>query len=133
LTYSLVSDKINRFALEVHMPIVELRGPWSKLPLSDSHALNRELKECVAEIAELEISPGQVSCQFITPYIQDEREITVIVWGLFKRPKRTEAVRRRLAERVRDQVAKHFPDHFIEVFVNPFDPKQGFAATHHPH
>ncbi len=111
------------------MPIIQLYGAWTKKLMTSSLPLQDEVKRAVTGIEELELTEAQISCQFITPYIHNEREVIVFVVGLFDRPTRTEAVRQRLAEAVRDTVAKRFPECFVEVFVNPFPPSNGFATT----
>lgn len=111
------------------MPIIDARAAWNKLPLSVSNALYRDLKVAIAGIATLQLKPEQISCQFNVPYICDEKEIIVFVVGLFAKPNRTQKARQQLADVIRDTVLRHFPEHFVEVFIEPFDPKKGFATS----
>lgn len=111
------------------MPIIQLYGAWCKFPKKQSLTLQDEVKRVIAFIPEFEIAPQQISCQLLVPYIHNESEIIVFVQGLFRKPKRTAKARRALAEAIRDVVLKRFPMCFVEVFIVPFDPKNGFATS----
>lgn len=59
-------------------------------------------------------------------------EIIVEIGGLFIKPERTKGVRNRLAQRVGEAVKSHFPNAYIECFVQTFDPVEGFWASERP-
>src|SRR5512133_791491 len=55
--------------------------------------------------------------------------IAIEVSGLFKKPKRNEEVRQRLAERIGKAVHRLYPKADVECLVYSFNPKQGFWTS----
>lgn len=112
------------------MPIVTVKG----LPheLSGNVELYRTLKAAVAGIAELGITPEQVSVFMPIDGVpfSVRREVVIEVVADDK-PERTKEVLDRLAAAVRDALAKVITGGLIEVLVVPFGREvSGFATSH---
>lgn len=91
-----------------------------------------ELKEVVAGVPELKISPELVTCFFPGDNLKAGlgEEIVILVEGLFTRPERTPDVREKLAQAIVCFTRRFFPKTILaECFVQAFDPAMGFASS----
>ena len=111
------------------MPIIQVNTDFVSNHLSHQTDFCMNLKLAAASIKELQLSPTQVSVICNSPFLCDRHEILVFVDGLFDKPERTPEVRQRLAEVIRLEIEKVFPNKYVEVFIRPFDPTWGFSAT----
>jgi hypothetical protein len=97
--------------------------------------LCQEIIACTIGVSELKLTgPRAVTVLFPSDMMNEGlgEEIIIEVIGLFTKPERTPAVRRRLAENLGRTVQGHFPAAQIECFVQPFDPHQGFWSSATP-
>ncbi len=113
------------------MPIVKVQ---SLPPMSEKQAkaLRADITVLVTSIEELCLNgKNAVSCIFSSNVSSqgpsDEIIVEVI---LFAKPERTDQVRDRLANELKDLIRETFPKtSFIECLVWPFDPRQGYAFS----
>lgn len=89
------------------------------------------MRQKVADIEELGLKKDQVSIFFPRDLMSQGlgEEIIVFVEGLMEKPERTNAVRRRLATNLIDEVSQSFlKTNTIECFVRPFNVNDGFCS-----
>lgn len=82
----------------------------------------------------LELTPDQVAVFMLPDHLESGQgeELIIEVTGLYKTRRRTKKVRRALAENIKmttvERLAWRIPQCvLIEVFIQPFDPENGFA------
>jgi len=123
------------------MPIIEVWGFPSKVEEAKNLEFQQALKLTVSQIGDLKLQVDQVSVfipelntgqtDFVIPesgYPQPE-VIILKVWGLFAKPERTVTIQKFLAQRLMEKVSQYFPESMVEVFVQPFNPENGFACS----
>lgn len=108
------------------MPFIHVYGIPDTMPRSQRVDMERDIKKAVAEIPDLELTEKQVTCYLWVP-IEFVGDICVKVEGLFDNPKRTEAVRNILAQKLVAIARAYFPKPFLcECLIDPpFNPALG--------
>ena len=110
------------------MPVIFVWG-LASMDSFGQKCLKQDIIKAVIAIPELELSEEDVSVFFPAIHALDEEreEIIVSVKYLFQKPKRTLAVRRKLAKSLA-VVLTHFSLSPTEVFIERFNPKtEAFA------
>ena len=113
------------------MPLVKLYGipnSFSQQGLTD---LRQAVKEKVAEVEPLQLTPDQVYVAFHADMLQEGlgEKVVVVICGLNEKPERTEAVRNHLAQTVGERVKTFFPESQVGVIIETRDPRSGFWAS----
>ncbi|MFA6354511.1 MAG: hypothetical protein WCX12_02390 [Candidatus Paceibacterota bacterium] len=103
------------------------------MPREYLQIVKREIREAVEAISELGLK-GKKSVTVLFPSEITtsgllEFEIVSEVTGLFIGSKRTDRVRRRLAESIGKAIGKRFSGTKVECLIYPFDPKDGFWSS----
>ena len=116
------------------MPIVIAYGISEEISGETLKTLRDKIRKTVAEVKELSLrNRKQISVFFPAERLKTglAKEIIVFVKGLFIKPERNEEVRQDLADRLKLLMAGEFPE-IVEVFIEPFDPINGFSAHYPP-
>lgn len=111
------------------MPVIFIFGLPTEMTDDEVDTLSHDLKELICRITELKLSMRQITCFFPQDmsYIYEGNDIVAMVYGLFNKPERTEAVRQNLAQTICQFLKQRFEDSQIECFVELFDPQKGFS------
>jgi len=109
------------------MPVIKIYGLPKKM---NGQSFKRELRCAVTSIKELELTDREVTIFFPSDMMpRSGEEIVVFIEGLFVKPRRTKGVRNRLAQVLGETIDERFSNALIEVFVQPFNPAQGFWTS----
>ena len=112
------------------MPVLLVYGVSSQTRSADLKGFYNALVKATCSLKELDLTNNQVSCFFPADLIDQSKEIIIFVDGLFENPKRTELVRKDLAEKLVECAKNIFPQiDLVECFIRPFDPRCGFAKS----
>lgn len=117
------------------MPVIIVYGIPNETKEEEIEKFCEDILTTTAGIEELELKENDISCFFPPDRMSKDlgRELVIIVEGLFEKPKRTEAVRRKFADELGSILLKHFPDAVIrECFIKPFKYEWGFSNVSHP-
>jgi len=120
------------------MPVITIYGIPEEASFLGPH-LTDKLKQAASNIAELAIKPGYVTVLYPRQHHEVESESDIIAFvDIFDKPERTDEVRQRLAEAVRDTVMAYANNNsrclrpeVLEVFVRPIRREDGFASARH--
>ncbi len=111
------------------MPVIFLIGDAiQKMSDTNFNKYTYHLKRVVSEIKELELAPHEISCVAPKNRIpkHQNKEIIIFVEGLFKKPRRTRKVTKKISEEIVCATNSYFISaDLIECFVEPFDSKLG--------
>lgn len=117
------------------MPILQVTGPLSHLTHAQLKELRSGLQHNVASVKALCLIPDQVTVQFprdrMDELISDDPIIGKL-WGLFVKPERTKEIHDEVSKSIALYLHLEFPQHKIEVLVEPFDTAVGSFACYEP-
>lgn len=112
------------------MPILTVYGIPESMS-ADLPMMTKSLTNNIAGIKELNLMPSEISVFYPRDLMQEGlgEEIIVFVDGLFDKPERTEAVRKKLAETVAKNILMFIQGtNLVECLIRPFKPEQGFCS-----
>lgn len=109
------------------MPVIYVHGIPPEATREHLEKLLGDLRQAVASVEELQITPGQVTVFFPADRVQKGlgEEIILQIEGLYERPERTPEVLNRLAAACARVTRAYFYAALIEVFVHTVNPVAG--------
>jgi len=115
------------------MPVVKIWClPANQMEESDFNKLHQDCVRAMVGVSELQLK-NEKEMTFLFPpdcmVYGLGQEIIVEISGLFDKTERIEEVRTQLAEAVGKVVKEQFPNAKVEVFVQSFNPQQGFWTS----
>lgn len=113
------------------MPVIFVSGLPEEMKEEEIIQLYEDIASREIQIEELHNTKDQITVFFPPDRMKFDlgKEIIVFIFGLFIKPERTDDVRGRLAQNIGEGIKKRFPEAFVECFVVPFDPRQGYWSS----